>query len=42
MNYLLKQDTIEAKNYFEKCIATNVNDFMEYGLAEAELKRISK
>ena len=42
MNYLLKQDTIEAKNYFEKCIATNVKDYIEYGLAEAELKRIQE
>lgn len=42
MNYLLEQKTIEAKKYFEKCIGTNVNDFMEYGLAETELKRIGK
>lgn len=41
MNYLLKQKIIEAKNYFEKCIATNVKDYVEYGMAETELKRIS-
>lgn len=41
MNYLLEQKIIEAKNYFEKCIATNVKDYVEYEMAETELKRIS-
>lgn len=42
MNYLLKQNIAEAKNYFEQCRATNVSDFIEYRMAETELKRISK
>ena len=41
MNYLFRQKMIEAKDYFEKCIATNVKDYIEYGMAETELKRIS-
>ena len=41
MNYLIKKKISEAKNYFEKCIATNVADYIEYGMAETELKRIS-
>ena len=41
MNYLLKQKIVEAKNCFEKCLATNVKDYMEYEMAETELKRIS-
>jgi tetratricopeptide (TPR) repeat protein len=39
MMYLLKEDLPKAKDYFEKCVATDVKSFIEYGMAKAELER---
>jgi tetratricopeptide (TPR) repeat protein len=38
--YLMKNDRSKAGEYFRKCIDTGINDFNEYYLAKAELKRL--
>lgn len=40
MDYFLKHKLLEAKNYFKKSLATDVKDYLEYEMAETELKRI--
>jgi tetratricopeptide (TPR) repeat protein len=42
MMYLLKEDLTKAKDYLEKCVATDVKSFIEYDMAKTELERIHK
>jgi len=40
--YLIRGKNRIAREYFEKCVATNVCNFCEYSMAKAELKRLAK
>ncbi len=42
MEKLLDGDRKTAAEYLEKCIATNRKDYVEYGLAQSELKALGK
>ncbi len=42
MMYTLKDNLSKAKDYFEKCVATDVKYFGEYNYAKAELERINE
>ena len=42
MKKLLKGDKATAADYFRKCIATERTDFVEYQLAQSELKALTK
>ena len=39
---LQRGDTREAREFFKKCVATGVHEFMEYEFAEAELAALSR
>jgi lipoprotein NlpI len=39
---LIDGDRIAARDYFKKCLATNVRDYTEFSSAEAELKFLEK
>lgn len=39
---LVRDDTVGARELFEKCLATNVTNFSEYHLAQVELVRLTK
>jgi lipoprotein NlpI len=40
--HLINRRTAEAKEYFQKCVATGLKSFAEYQSAQAELKRLEQ